>query len=54
MKKCNCTVCGKELIKLGPFEENIDGIIEFWYEFWCDDCNISIDVIHAKNEVVKE
>lgn len=42
MKKCNCPECGKELIRLEPFENGV-------YEFWCDDCNIDI-VITKNNE----
>lgn len=34
-KKLNCPVCGKELIRLEPFEDHT-------YEFWCDDCDIDI------------
>lgn len=46
MKKCNCPECGKELIRLEPFEKGV-------YEFWCDDCNIDI-VITKNNEVESE
>ena len=35
MKKIKCPICGKELVRLEPFEEDI-------YAFWCDDCNIDI------------
>ena len=35
MKKINCPVCGKELIRLEPYVENQSA-------FWCDDCNIDI------------
>ena len=43
MKKFNCPVCNKELIRLEPFEKGI-------YNFWCDHCNIDI-VITKNNEV---
>lgn len=41
MKKCNCPECGKELIRLEPFEQGV-------YEFWCDDCNINISISDKK------
>ena len=41
MKKINCPKCGKELIRLEPYDGNV-------YEFWCDDCNI--DIIIEDNE----
>lgn len=37
MKKYNCPNCGKELIRLEPFEEDI-------YTYWCDTCNIDITI----------
>lgn len=37
MKKIYCPKCGKELIRLEPYEEGV-------YEFWCDDCNIDITI----------
>ncbi len=37
MKKMNCPKCGKELIRLEPYEEGV-------CEFWCDDCNIDITI----------
>ena len=37
MKKINCLKCGKELIRLEPYDEGV-------YEFWCDDCNIDITI----------
>lgn len=37
MNKINCPKCGKELIRLEPYEEGV-------YEFWCDDCNLDITV----------
>ena len=39
-KRCNCPECGKELIRLEPYETN-----EF--EFWCDDCNIDITIVKS-------
>lgn len=45
MKKFNCPVCGKELIRLEPFEHGI-------YDFWCDDCDIDISIT-KNNEVSK-
>lgn len=41
MKKCNCPECGKELIRLEPFEKGV-------CKFWCDDCKI--DVVITKNK----
>ena len=41
MKKIYCPKCGKELIRLEPYEEGV-------YEFWCDDCNI--DIVVGENE----
>lgn len=38
MKKINCPKCGKELIRLEPYEY-VDVS-----EFWCDDCNIDITI----------
>lgn len=32
MKHVNCPKCGKELIRLEPYETGV-------YEFWCDNCN---------------
>lgn len=43
MKKFNCPVCGKELVRLEPF---VDGV----YEFWCDNCNIDIVVTNNNQE----
>lgn len=43
MKKLNCPVCNKELLRLEPFEEGV-------FEFWCDDCNIDITI--TKNDEV--
>ena len=45
MKKYNCPVCDKELIRLAPFEEGV-------YDFWCDDCDIDITI--TKNDEVEE
>jgi hypothetical protein len=44
MNKCNCPVCGKELIRLEPFETDV-------CDFWCDCCNVDI-VITKNNEEV--
>lgn len=43
MKKLNCPVCNKELIRLEPFTKGV-------FEFWCDDCNIDICII-KNNEI---
>lgn len=45
MKKFNCPVCNKELVRLEPFEKGV-------YEFWCDDCNI--DLVVTKNDEAEE
>ena len=45
MKKFNCPVCNKELVRLEPF---VNGV----YEFWCDDCNI--DIVITKNDELEE
>lgn len=45
MKKFNCPVCEKELIRLEPFKKGV-------YEFWCDHCNI--DIVVTKNNEVEE
>ena len=37
MNKINCPKCEKELIRLEPFDEDV-------YEFWCDDCNLTITI----------
>lgn len=37
MKRFNCPVCGKELIRLEPFYKGI-------FNFWCDNCNIDINI----------
>jgi hypothetical protein len=41
VKKINCPICNKELIRLEPFEKGI-------YEFWCDDCDT--DIVITKNK----
>lgn len=46
MKKFNCPVCGKELIRLEPFHKGI-------FNFWCDNCDIDI-AITKNDEVEKE
>lgn len=46
MKKYNCPCCERELIRLEPFEDGI-------YDFWCDKCNIDIQIIKNK-EIEKE
>lgn len=46
MNKIDCPKCGKTLIRLAPFEEGL-------YEFWCDDCDIDIDITD-NNETEKE
>ena len=43
MKRMICPKCGKELIRLEPYEEGI-------YEFWCDDCNLDITITENKEE----
>lgn len=40
-KKYNCPVCGKELIRLEPFES--DESYEYC-EFWCDVCDVDISI----------
>lgn len=37
-KQIICPNCGKTLIRLAPFENNI-------YEFWCDECNIDVTIV---------
>ena len=37
MKKMNCPICGKELIRLEPYEDKD-------FKFWCDNCDIDIAV----------
>lgn len=37
MKKFNCPKCGKELVRLEPYEEGK-------FEYWCDKCNIDIAI----------
>ena len=43
INKINCPKCGKELIRLEPFEEGV-------YEFWCDECNIDITIEENEEE----
>lgn len=45
MKKLDCPRCGKELIRLEPYEE-------CEYDFWCDKCNLDITIID--NDLEKE
>lgn len=44
-KKYICPECGKELIRLEPYEDG-------FYDFWCDKCNIDIYIV--KNNEVEE
>lgn len=39
MNKINCPKCGKELIRLEPYDEFAV------YEFWCDNCNLDITIL---------
>lgn len=41
-----CLKCGKELIRLEPYKNNI-------HEFWCDDCDIDITVSFNKVKETK-
>ena len=43
INKINCPKCGKELIRLEPFEEGV-------YEFWCDECKIDITIEENEEE----
>lgn len=36
-KRVNCPSCGKELIRLEPYEDKI-------CRFWCDDCDLDIEI----------
>ena len=45
MKTYNCPKCGKQLVRLEPYEKGV-------YEYWCDDCNTDIR-IEAEEEMVK-
>ncbi len=36
-KRINCPDCGKELIRLEPYEDGI-------FSYWCDDCDIDIEI----------
>jgi len=42
LRRYNCPICGKELIRLEPFDEGE-------YRFWCDSCNL--DIIIEDNNV---
>ena len=47
MKKMRCPKCGKELIRLEPFQSDT-------YEFWCDGCNIELYIFKKEEyEMVK-
>ena len=43
MDKVNCPKCGRGLIRLEPFEDDI-------YEFWCDKCDLDIKITNNKTE----
>ena len=43
IKKVRCPYCGKELIKLEPYEDNKA-------EFWCDDCEIEVTIKKSSEE----
>lgn len=45
MEHVNCPKCGKELIRLEPYETGI-------YEFWCDYCNL--DIVVTDNDVIEQ
>lgn len=45
-KKFTCPVCGKELIRLEPFES--DEAYEY-HDFWCDTCDVDIRIGVSKN-----
>lgn len=49
-KRHNCPVCGKELIRLEPYEEPNNGI---QFNYWCDKCDIDI-VITAPKTILDE
>lgn len=44
-KKLTCPICRKELIRLEPFENRL-------YRFWCDDCDLDIEI--TENNLEKE
>lgn len=46
MKKIKCPCCGKELIRYEPFVKGI-------YRFWCDVCDVNIQVIDNKERKMK-
>ena len=45
MKTYICPKCGKQLVRLEPYEKGV-------YEYWCDDCNTNIK-IEAEEEMIK-
>lgn len=45
MKHCTCPECGKQLIRLEPFEEGK-------YNYWCDTCNIDIEI--SDNDIIEK
>ena len=42
MKTVYCPKCGKQLIRLEPYESDDE------YEFWCDACDIDIRITDNK------
>ena len=47
LKKLNCPVCGKTLEKISFHEDEI-------FEFWCDNCDITILIYDEKIEEREE
>lgn len=45
MKHCTCPECGKQLIRLEPYEKGK-------YNYWCDACNIDIQI--TDNDTVEK
>lgn len=43
IKYLDCPICGKQLIRLEPYEDNE-------YEFWCDTCNIDIKITESMED----
>lgn len=43
VNKINCPLCGRELIRLEPYEPGS-------YNFWCDDCDVNIDITNDENK----